>query len=128
MSDWLVARVIANTENTVIDRLGQLEIETYLPRTRERIFDCRTSRKRWITRPLFPCYLFVRSAAFYLLFDITGIVGVIMFGGRPAMSDQLDGEIAKLRAKEDPRGFILDKPKPKRFQRGDQARVLTGIF
>jgi transcription antitermination factor NusG len=97
MSAWLVARVITNAERIVSDRLLARDTESYWPRYREAVVDKRTHRKRYVVRPLYPCYLFVRAKAFYFLYHVEGIVGIVMRGEEPATSKRLDEEIAKLR-------------------------------
>jgi transcription antitermination factor NusG len=91
---------MANVENTVVSRLARLDTESYWPKFAQTVIDRRSHRKRKIVRPLYPCYLFVRSTVFYFLFDVDGITGVIMSGESPASSDRLDAEIVKMRSSE----------------------------
>jgi transcription antitermination factor NusG len=100
MPAWIVARVMANVETTVASRLARLDTESYWPKFAQQVIDRRSHRKRWIIRPLYPCYLFVRSSVFYFLFDVDGITGVVMEGESPASSDRLDAEITKMRSSE----------------------------
>jgi transcription antitermination factor NusG len=129
MSAWLVARVITNVEEAVTHRLSRLSVESYWPRFRDQVRDQRTHRKRYVVRPLYPCYLFVKTHPFYFLFDIEGIVGVVMRGNSPAMSDRLDREIAHMRASEND-GFV-SRPvveSAPRLQVGSRVVILNGIL
>jgi transcriptional antiterminator RfaH len=127
MSLWLVAQIVNSAEKPIARYLGQLGIEWYVPKQRLHVFDRRTERKRYIVRPLFPGYAFLRAWRHSLL-EIPGVLGVIVDGnGEPAHNRRLDREIEALRAKHDRRGFIRIEPKS-RFAPGDQVRVLTGVF
>jgi transcription antitermination factor NusG len=129
MSAWLVARVMTNVEDAVVNRLSRIGTESYWPRFCETIVDRRTHRKRTIIRPLYPCYLFVRSRIFYFLYEIEGITGVVMKGDRPASSDRLDEEITKMQRSENeglvPAPIIEQSP---RLVVGSRVVILSGIL
>lgn len=126
---WLVARVMTSIEEAVVGRLCRLSIESYWPKFREQIVDKRTHRKRFIVRPLYPCYLFVKSSAFYFLFDVEGITGVVMRGDEPATSYRLDNEVDKMRASEReglvPAPVVEEAP---RLRVGSRVVILSGVL
>ena len=118
-----------NSEDTVISRLERLGCESYWPKFSCSIIDRRSHRKRRVIKPLYPCYLFVRSRLFYFLFDVEGITGVVMQGESPAGSDRLDAEIGKLRSSESdglvPAPIVEIAP---RLSVGRKVVILSGIL
>jgi transcription antitermination factor NusG len=130
MAAWLVARVMTNVEDTVVERLSRIGTESYWPKFVDTIVDKRTHRKRKIIKPLYPCYLFVRSTIFYFLFEVDGITGVVMKGEGPATSDRLDQQILKMRDSESGEGFV---PAPvvelaPRLSVGRKVVILSGVL
>jgi transcription antitermination factor NusG len=129
MPAWIVARVMANVETSVATRLARLDTESYWPRFAQQVIDRRSHRKRWTIRPLYPCYLFVRSRVFYFLFDVDGITGVVMEGESPACSDRLDEEISKMRSGESdglvPAPIVQVAP---RLTVGRKVVILSGVM
>jgi transcription antitermination factor NusG len=129
MPAWIVARVMANVENAVVSRLARLDTESYWPKFAQQVIDRRSHRKRKIIKPLYPCYLFVRTRFFYFLFDVDGITGVVMDGQSPASSDRLDAEIVKLRESE--RGGFVPEPvvtQAPRLVAGNKVVILSGAL
>jgi transcription antitermination factor NusG len=129
MSIWLVARVLVGQEERVIHRLDRLGTEGYAPRYRDQIVDRRTHRRRQVIRRLFPCYLFVRTDAFYWLSDIEGITSIVMDGLEPARSSQLDRFVDNAKASEVD-GFV---PAPvavvnSKFKNKVRVAILRGLF
>jgi transcription antitermination factor NusG len=129
MPAWIVARVMANVENTVVSRLARLGTESYWPKFSQPVIDRRSHRKRTIIKPLYPCYLFVKSRIFYFLFDVDGITGVVMEGESPASSDRLDAEIVKMRSSESeglvPAPIVEVAP---RLAVGCKVVILSGVL
>jgi transcription antitermination factor NusG len=131
MTDWLIARVMTNSEGQVAQRLSYLGYDSFFPQYRERVVDRRTLRRRWEARKLFPCYVFVRSLPrFYFLRAVRGVGGIVMKGPRPATSPQLDDKIEQFIANEDDSGFV-DLPEVAELAKmsvGDRVMVLRGLF
>lgn len=129
MSAWLVARVMTNLENEITTKLARLDTESYWPKFCDTIIDRRTHRKRKIIKPLFPCYLFIRTNFFYFLFDVEGITGVVMKGESPARSDRLDREITIMRESESegclPAPIVECLPK---LVVGQRVVILAGVL
>jgi transcription antitermination factor NusG len=129
MSAWLVARVMTNLESSITARLDRRNTESYWPKLSEQIIDRRSHRKRKIIRPLYPCYLFIKTNLFYFLYEIDGITGIVMRGESPARSDRLDLEITKMRASECngcvPAPIVESAPK---LLVGSKVVILSGIL
>jgi transcription antitermination factor NusG len=129
MPAWIVARVVANVESTVVARLARLDTESYWPKFAQSVIDRRSHRKRKIIKPLYPCYLFVKSRLFYFLFDVDGITGVVMEGESPASSDRLDAEITRMRSGE--RDGLVPAPIVEiapRLTVGRRVVVISGVL
>jgi transcription antitermination factor NusG len=129
MTAWLVARVMTNLEPKITDRLARLRTESYWPKFCDSIIDKRSHRKRKVVKPLYPCYLFVKTNQFYFLYEIEGITGVVMLGESPARSDRLDLEIIKMRESES-NGYV---PAPivelaPRLIVGSNVVILSGVL
>lgn len=78
MSNWYCIHTKRYKENWVAQQLTELRQEVYLPLLRER----RTIRRRlrWVTEPLFPCYLFARFLVdedFYTIRYTPGVISVV---------------------------------------------------
>jgi transcription antitermination factor NusG len=82
-----------------------------------------------VTKPLYPCYLFVKTRLFYFLLAIDGITGIVMNDSRPARSHLLDAEIARLQNSERD-GFVPEpvaESAPQMFV-GKNVVILSGIL
>lgn len=123
---WLIARTATNFENRVTEHLlVRFSTESYSPRYREPIIDRRSRRKRFLTRRLYPCYLFVKKNPILRLLDIDGIVRVLF-----PLENLIEDKIAELRSCEDADGFV---PKPEAKQKqlihlGDTIVVMRGLL
>ncbi len=72
---------------TSLEREG---LETFFPKLKRK----RTIRRvrRWVTSPLFPCYLFAKFDAdrqSRLVKYANGVTNIVSFGGKPAIVDEL---------------------------------------
>jgi transcriptional antiterminator RfaH len=129
MSDprWYVVQTQPHSERKACSHLIRQGFETYLPQYLKKR---RHARKTEIVpAPLFPRYLFV-------LFDIAtqpwrpirstiGVNHLVCQGDSPA--SVCHGVVQGLKGREDELGFIK-LINPLRFARGDQVRVLDGVF
>jgi transcriptional antiterminator RfaH len=129
MSDprWYVVQTQPHSERKALSHLIRQGFETYLPQYLKKR---RHARKTEIVpAPLFPRYLFV-------LFDIAtqswrpirstiGVNQLVCQGESPA--SVCHGVVEGLRGREDESGFVR-LINPLRFARGDQVRVLDGVF
>jgi len=85
---WRVIYTRSNHEKTIVRQLGVLGIETYLPLLNEQ--RKWSDRNKWIERPLFPNYVFVKideSESEKLTFA-KGYVYTIFHSGKPALIDE----------------------------------------
>jgi transcriptional antiterminator RfaH len=124
---WYVVQTQPHSERKACSHLIRQGFETYLPQYLKKR---RHARKTEIVpAPLFPRYLFV-------LFDIAtqpwrpirstiGVNHLVCQGDSPA--SVCHGVVQGLKGREDERGFIK-LINPLRFARGDQVRVLDGVF
>jgi transcriptional antiterminator RfaH len=100
---------------------------TYLPQYLKRRRHAR--RTETIPAPLFPRYLFVlldiAAQRWRPIRSTVGVNHLVCQGDSPA--SVCHGVIDGLKAREDDRGFIK-LTNPLRFARGDQIRVLDGVF
>ena len=132
MPSWLVARTMPNRESTVQTRLERIGTLSYFPRFVVTLSDRRTHRKRKVVRPVFPCYLFVKSEAlFYFLRDVDDLTSVVLaMDGEPARSCRLDEQVETMITNESSDGLLeLEaRPLPAKFDVGQRVRVLSGAF
>jgi transcriptional antiterminator RfaH len=87
--NWYAIHTKPRQEAIAESSLRREGIETFFPRLRRR----KTIRRvrRWITGPLFPCYLFGRfefTRSGRLVKYATGITNIVSFGGKPAIVDE----------------------------------------
>lgn len=116
---------------TSLDREG---IETFYPKLKRR----RTIRRvrKWVTGPLFPCYIFARFdhvKSGRLVKYANGVTNIVSFGGKPAIVD--DALLAQIRAHCQvsdssliPHPSSLDTVllEPVSFKPGDRVEIQTG--
>jgi transcriptional antiterminator RfaH len=123
MAYWTCARLMPRQQALALHCLGLAGYETYLPRLRER----RVSRGRRITvtPPLFPGYCFILiQLQWHRARWSPGIAAIIRDGECPAKVP--DTVIAEIRGREC--GGLIELPKPPGFRRGDQVRIVRGVF
>lgn len=121
---WIVARTQPKREAWAAENVAKQGYEYYLPRVARA--PSRKERKRTgelSSEPLFPRYLFVRTAGQWRWLTGTfGISSVVVIGTSPAVIN--DAVIARLRSIEDPDGLVC---LPERVKlRPGQAVDLTG--
>ena len=123
---WVCVRSEPRREFLAEANLKRAEFEVYLPRY-ERIIS--HARKRVpVLRPLFPNYIFVRSArGMFGLGDVKRTPGVSTLAVRDLQSATVpDAIISGLREREDEHGKILFGVD--RFHPGDPVRLSRGPF
>ena len=87
--NWYAIHTKPRQEAIAESSLRREGIETFFPRLRRR----KTIRRvrRWVTGPLFPCYLFAQfefARSGRLVNYATGITNIVSFGGKPAIVDE----------------------------------------
>jgi len=126
-TQWCVANTHVNAETAAAAHLQRQGFTVYLPlysklRTHAR-------RSEWVSRPLFPRYLFVGvseiNRRWRAINSTIGISHLVSFGGQPApVSDDL---ISDLRAREDETGMVrLAAASP--FRKGEAVTFLSGAL
>jgi transcription antitermination factor NusG len=121
---WCVARSEPNRESVAARFLGKSGYDVYLPK----ICEVRSTngRRRVITPPLFPAYLFVRiELQWHTARWSIGVVGLIMAADGPAKVP--DAIIDGLRAREQDGCVMLPEEEP-RLRAGDPIRVTSGLL
>jgi len=81
---WYVLFVRTNHENKVRNILNRLNIESYLPLIKELRYW--SDRKKWMERPLFPGYIFLRVSCreFFSVMDNNSVISYVKEGQNPA--------------------------------------------
>jgi transcriptional antiterminator RfaH len=125
---WSVAQTESQREGTAAVWLGRAGFETYLPKIKvvRQVTD-RQHRVCTVSRiePLFRSYLFVRVIdRWYQISNTIGVIQLLLDGERPAPVPER--EIMKIKAQE--RGGLVRLPPPPGLKRGDQVRVIHGMF
>ena len=124
---WYVVQTQPHSEPKAVWHLGRQGFDTYLPRYEKRRRHAR--RIETVAAPLFPRYLFVAidmaSQRWRSIHSTIGVSRLVCNGDEPAVL--ADGIIDGLRRREDERGFVRLKSRP-RFTVGDQVRIVDGIF
>ncbi len=124
---WYVVQTHVHSETKAVTHLNRQGYPTYLPRYLKRRRHAR--RVETIAAPLFPRYLFVTidlaSQRWRSIQSTIGVTHLVCNGDDPAIVP--NGVVEELQRREDERGFITLDTRP-RFARGDQIRVVDGIF
>jgi len=123
---WVCVRSEPNREFFAEANLQRANFVVYCPRYERLISHAR--KKALVLRPLFPNYLFVRSAAGFLgLGDVKRTPGVSALAARDLQSALVpDAIIAGLRARENEYGKI--QLGADRFRAGELVRLSRGPF
>ena len=81
---WYILFVRTNHEFKVKNHIQRLGISSYLPV--KKTLSYWSDRKKWIERPMFPGYLFVRVSCreFFSLLNYNSIICYVSFGNAPA--------------------------------------------
>ena len=123
---WVCVRSEPNREFFAEANLQRSKFEVYCPRYERLISHAR--KKILVLRPLFPNYLFVRSAAgIFGLGDVKRTPGVSTLAARDLQSALVhDAIIDALRAREDEHGKVQFGAD--RFRPGEAVRLARGPF
>lgn len=125
-AQWYAIYTKPKQEERADSNLRAWNVETFTPKIRERSLNPFTGKPNFITKPLFPRYIFARFRACELLHKVgftRGVQSVVCFGGGPApVADEL---IEHIRSRRDEDGFIRMDEK---FQRGDKVVIDGGYF
>jgi transcription antitermination factor NusG len=119
---WYALYVAHQHEKRVAESLAAKRIEAFLPLYRE--VRQWSDRRKWVSVPLFPCYVFVESGLEHRMemLTIPGVRGYVSFDSRPAEipASEIDAlRRAVAHSKIEPHPFLRD---------GDWVRVKSGVF
>jgi transcriptional antiterminator RfaH len=130
---WYAVRTNPGQEERAHCNLLACGVETFHPKMRDRRRNKITGVQTFVTKPLFPRYIFARFTANKLLHKISytrGVHSVVSFGYGPTPVD--DEIIAVIREQVGPDGFVRvgEELRPgDRVQLTDgPMRDLTGVF
>ena len=124
--DWVCVRTEPQREDWAEANLTRTGLDVYCPRQERWISHAR--RRQLVARPLFPNYLFARSAhGLDAMGHVKRTPGVSSLAGRDlASSTVTDGVIAALRARETAAGFI--DLAPALCAPGTKIKITAGPF
>ena len=123
---WFACYTRARHEKRVEERLGAAGFPTFLPVARlERDWH---DRKKIVSWPLFPGYVFVRFGLDSLsaVLGTAGMVNVVRVNGVPASIS--DSEIQNISRFADALGPATTLPAPEPFSKGQPVQVTSGPF
>lgn len=120
---WYAIYTKPNRESKIMELLTEQQIECYLPlrKTLRQWSD----RKKWITEPLFRCYLFVKvsNVEYFTVLDSPGVVGYVSFGGKAQTVPGSQIENIKTLVANADNEFVITHDK---IAKGALAEVLSG--
>ena len=121
---WYALHTNPNQESRAYSNLRGWNIEAFAPRIKERRINPFNGVSTFVTRPLFPRYIFARFSVNALLHKIMftrGVASVVSFGGRPTpVADEII-EVIQLQVGEDGCVKIGET-----FKYGDRVMIKEG--
>lgn len=122
---WYVIRTHLWQESRVESNLKVLKIETYNPQMQEcRSYNQFTGKPTYVTKSLFPQYIFARFDLTSMLHKVTftrGVCNVLNFGSGPVPVD--DKVIAFIKSHEEKDGLVIIGDL---LQKGDKVEIKSG--
>lgn len=124
---WYVIRTHPRQENRADKNLRALQVETFFPKTKERRFSPYTGEPGFVTKPLFPRYIFARfrvSELFRKVCCTRGVNSIVRFGN--GLPIPVDNEmIALIQSQRNEDGLIRIG---EAFKPGDKVAINWGPF
>ncbi|HWS54863.1 MAG TPA: transcription termination/antitermination NusG family protein [Pyrinomonadaceae bacterium] len=129
---WYVIHTNPKQEERAHNNLTAWHVESFSPRIRERRLNRLTGASSFVSKPLFPRYIFARFDPRHLhkIRFTRGVHGVVSFGDRP--TPVADEVIEVIQSRVDVDGFVK---RGETFAPGDKVQVkdgplkdLVGIF
>lgn len=121
---WYAIHTKPKQEERAESNLRAWHVETFAPKIRDRRYNQFTGKAIYVTKPLFPRYIFARFDAGTLLHKVIftrGVQNVVCTDGWPTLVE--DEIIGMIRAREDKDGFIrLGED----LRRGDKVLISGG--
>jgi transcriptional antiterminator RfaH len=120
--NWYAIHTKPRQESLAVINLQHEGVEVFFPKLRRK----RTIRRvrKWVTGPLFPCYVFGRfdiKQSARLVKYAGGVTNIVSFGGKPAMVD--DAIIAAIHEHAE-KDVVTIQASP--FKAGDIVEIQTG--
>lgn len=130
---WYVVQTGVRQEERAVNNLNAWQVETFLPKLRQRRFNRSTGIMTQVVAPMFPRYLFARFDASRMLHKVSftrGVHTVVSFGGRPAAVDDAIIELIQSQIGDDGLVHLYSDLKA-----GDKVKIrdgslkdFTGVF
>ena len=129
MLQWYCVYTQARLELWAQSNLWERGFDVYLPKVYNRRRHAR--RVDFVTRPLFPRYLFVRAdlehQGLRAIGSAKGVIDILRCGSRTAPTPVRESIIEEIRSHEDPEGYVrLDEISG--LNQGDRVRIVAGAL
>lgn len=125
MKRWFVVQTHARAEDKALFNLKRQGFSAYLPKYSKKRSHAR--RVEWVSRPLFPCYLFVEMAAedtaWRAIRSTIGVHHFVCAGDTPTPVPE--GIIEAIIAREDDKGNVVLSDR-ERFKKGQTVEITDG--
>jgi len=121
---WYILFVRTNHEFKVQRHIQRFEIKSYLPV--KKTLSYWSDRKKWIDRPMFPGYVFVKVSCreFFSILNHNSIICYVKFGNIPASIS--NKQIRIIQKIESENVKFIDESDC--FSCDDQIRIITGLL
>ena len=123
--NWYCVYTKPGRMDKALDNIGRQGLEAFYPKIRvQRVI---RGKKQWVTRPMFPNYLFARLSLidhYHLIQATRGVSRLVSFGGEPPPVPP--DVIERLRSQEG-EGLVLTL-QPDQYRSGEKVRILDGPF
>lgn len=126
LQHWFAVYTLPRSERKVLERILEAGVQAYLPLiTTVRIW---SDRKKKVTTPLIPSYVFVRIEELKLndVLKIQGVTGVLKYLKKPAKIQEFEIETLKILLKDSDNICLLDEGAA--MLPGDKIMVKKGAF
>lgn len=120
--DWYCAHSKPRKERYALEQLERQGFECYLPFLRRR--QMRRDKSRWITAPMFPRYLFLRTpdpGQLGVVRSTLGVSNLVVFGQEPGRVP--DAVIEQIRNQCADDVFVQEEPA---FRPGERVHIVDG--
>ena len=121
---WIAVYTRARCERSVARQLQERGLTSFVPLQRQ--LHKWSDRSKWVEQPLIPSYVFVFISpnTHHQLFDIPGLVRVVMFNGRIAVIRPTEIELLR-RTEHHPEVKMIGM---QRFHHGEHVDIIDGPF
>jgi transcriptional antiterminator RfaH len=130
---WYVVQTHPKQEDRADSNLKAWKIQTFYPKVRQRRYNEFTGAPTYLTRPLFPRYLFARfkiNDLYHKIRFTRGVHSLVSFSGHPTPVDGLIIEIIESSIADD--GFVrlgeIFKPGDEVVIKEGPLRAFKGVF